>query len=293
MDRILNEIRAKLESVAPVTEEKDVNYGHQFTVVRGKEKAVLTVYEGKKGRSFVWGGSSDALKNDLMASVENETPADKRFKGMWAGSDESGKGDFFGPLVIAAVIVDEEAAEELATAGVKDCKKLTDKKILELEPLILEKVIDSCVLNLYPAVYNIRYRELTAVGENLNNLLGYGHVAALTNILEKRHMCSGALIDQFTTSTRVLDSLKAAFPHMEFKQMPGAECDMAVAAASVLARAKFLRVMAKLAVMAGVGEIPKGGGDAATECAKEIAKRLGKDALQNFVKLHFANYTRI
>ncbi len=293
MDRILNEIRTKLESVAPVKEERDVNYGHQFTVVRSAEKTILTVYEGKKGFSFVWGGTSDALKRDLMASVENETPADKRFKGMWAGSDESGKGDFFGPLVVAAVIVDEAAAEELAALGVKDCKKLTDKKVLELEPLILEKVIDSCVLDIPPAAYNIRYRELTAVGENLNNLLGYGHVAALTNILEKRLMCSGALIDQFTASTRVIDSLKGGFPDMEFKQMPGAECDMAVASASVLARAKFLRIMAKLAVMAGVAEIPKGGGDAATECAREIAGRLGKDALKNFIKLHFANYKRI
>lgn len=80
---------------------------------------------------------------------------------------------------------------------------------------------------------------------------------------------------------------------MTFKQQTKAESDLAVAAASVLARAKFLRSMEELALLAGEDELPKGGGDLATDCAKRIAERLGKEELNKFVKCHFANYSRI
>ena len=80
---------------------------------------------------------------------------------------------------------------------------------------------------------------------------------------------------------------------MTFKQQPKAESDLAVAAASVLARARFLRSMDELALLSGEEELPKGGGELATECAKRIAERLGKDALRKFVKMHFANYAKL
>ena len=123
----LAELREKLNSVAPVSSEKDIAYGHQFTVILGKEKAVLTAYNGKKGRHLVWGGAASELQSALQAAVEEKPQAflateNTEWQGMWAGSDESGKGDFFGPLVVAAVIVDETTAAKLQAAGVKDCK---------------------------------------------------------------------------------------------------------------------------------------------------------------------------
>ena len=84
--------------------------------------------------------------------------------GLWAGSDESGKGDFFGSLVVAATVVDNTTAAKLQAAGVKDCKLLTDKKILELEYVIKSTVVDFSVLELKPKIYNLRYEQVAAAG---------------------------------------------------------------------------------------------------------------------------------
>jgi ribonuclease HIII len=95
----------------------------------------------------------------------------KNFNGLWAGSDESGKGDYFGPLVVAAVCLNKEQATALVQIGVKDCKELTDKKILSLATAIKEKAQAFSVLSLKPAAYNMRYAELHTQGENLTLLL--------------------------------------------------------------------------------------------------------------------------
>ena len=214
-------------------------------------------------------------------------------RGKWAGSDESGKGDFFGPLVVSAVVVDDGTAAKLAAAGVKDCKLLSDKKILELEDVIKANVIDFSVLELKPKVYNMRYAQVMAQGGKLNQLLGYGHVAALSQVLARHEDCHAALIDQFTTSLVNVRELTKRFPQCSVKQQPKAESNLAVAAASVLARARFLRTMDELAQAAGEPQLPKGGGDGATACARRLAAKLGKAELANYVKLHFANYSRI
>lgn len=299
-DVYLSEIRKKLLEIAPIVSEKEINYGYQFVMRQGNAKVNLAVYNGKKGRRMVWSGDTE-LKEQLEAVVVGNTVAAKKAgstrqrsqNGIWAGSDESGKGDFFGPLVVAAVVVDTTTAEKLAAAGVKDCKLITDNKILELENVIKNIVVDYSVLELKPKFYNLRYEQIAAQGGKLNQLLGYGHVAALSKVLERNPECKSALIDQFTTSDVNVVALKERFPKCHVQQKPRAESDLAVAAASVLARAQFLRTMAELAANIGREELPKGGGTHATACARELAQDLGKDVLRNLVKLHFANYSRI
>lgn len=294
----LAELRSKLSEVATVSAEKDIAYGHQFTVLKDDEKVTLTAYNGKKGRKLVWGGSSGSLSAALQTAVnggkvENQDSLQqKQFSGIWAGSDESGKGDFFGSLVVAAVVVDNAAAIKLGAAGVKDCKLLTDKKILELETAIKEISLSYSVLELKPEIYNLRYEQVRKEGGNLNRLLGYGHIAALSKVLQEQSACSGALIDQFTTSDAVIKTLTAKFSAVEFRQQPRAESNIAVAAASILARAQFLHRMDTLSEQAGF-TLPKGGGTAATEAAQQLVNQYGKDALRGYVKLHFANYAKL
>lgn len=296
----LAEIRKKLSEVAPIASEKEINYGYQFVIRQGMAKVSLNVYNGKKGRRMVWSGDG-GLQADLEAAVNGAAVAPKKAgatrnrsaHGIWAGSDESGKGDFFGSLVVAATVVDATTAEKLAIAGVKDCKLLTDKKILELEDVIKSIVVDYSILELKPQFYNLRYEQVLAEGGKLNQLLGYGHVAALSKVLECHPECESALIDQFTTSNVNVVALKERFPKCSVQQKPRAESDLAVAAASVLARAQFLRTMDELAKAVGREALPKGGGDHATACARELAQEYGKAALRNFVKLHFANYKRL
>ena len=293
----LAEAKAKLSAELPIAAEKKINYGYQYTVKFAEAKLTLNIYNGKKGLNVVYSGDS-ALAERAAALLEGRkaqaaAPATFVTDGLWAGSDESGKGDFFGSLVVAAVVVDNTTADKLRAAGAKDCKLLTDKKILELEDIIKASVVDYSVLELKPRVYNLRYEQVAAQGGKLNQLLGYGHVAALSRVLEKHEDCHSALIDQFTTSMVNIRALKQRFPQCDVRQQPKAESNLAVAAASVLARAQFLHTMAALAAEAGVQELPKGGGAQATACARELAAKYGKEALRNYVKLHFANYQRV
>lgn len=308
----LSEAHRKISAVLDITKEKDINYGHQLVVELCQAKLTLNIYNGKKGLTYVFSGDSALEKKvrellgegkpsygsrdgfaDYDDGLAHAADADALPRGKWAGSDESGKGDFFGPLVVSAVVVDDSTAVKLAAAGVKDCKLLSDKKILELEETIKANVIDFSVLELKPKVYNLRYKQVLAQGGKLNQLLGFGHVAALSQVLERNADCHAALIDQFTTSTVNVRELSKRFPQCIVKQQPKAESNLAVAAASVLARARFLRTMAELAKAAGEAALPKGGGESATACARRLSAKLGKAELVNYVKLHFANYGRI
>ena len=308
----LSEAHRKISAVLDITKEKDINYGHQLVVELCQAKLTLNIYNGKKGLTYVFSGDSALEKKvrellgegkpsygsrdgfaDYGEGLAHTADADALPRGKWAGSDESGKGDFFGPLVVSAVVVDDSTAAKLAAAGVKDCKLLSDKKILELEETIKANVIDFSVLELKPKFYNLRYKQVLDQGGKLNQLLGFGHVAALSQVLERNADCHAALIDQFTTSTVNVRELTKRFPQCIVKQQPKAESNLAVAAASVLARARFLRTMAELAQAAGEAALPKGGGESATACARRLSAKLGKAELVNYVKLHFANYSRI
>ena len=310
--RYLQAVHNNINAVLDITKEKDINYGHQFVVELCQAKLTLNIYNGKKGLSYVFSGDSalEGKVRELLGECKQSSRSEGDYtshdvrvddaagasalpRGKWAGSDESGKGDFFGPLVVSAVVVDDSTAAKLAAAGVKDCKLLTDKKILQLEDVIKSTVVDFSVLELKPKVYNLRYKQVLAQGGKLNQLLGYGHVAALSQVLERHEDCHAALIDQFTTSLVNVRELTRRFPNCVVKQQPKAEVNLAVAAASVLARARFLRTMAELAEAAGEAILPKGGGAQATACARRLADRLGKAELVNFVKLHFANYALI
>jgi len=303
----LDSIRNNITQVLDIVSEKKINYGHQFVMQIAQAKLTLNIYNGKKGLTYVFTGDS-ALENkvrELLADQKKATGLGKNVaetdtnnlsafpQGLWAGSDESGKGDFFGSLVVAAVVVDDTTAAKLAAAGVKDCKLLADKKILELEDVIKAIVVDYSVLELKPKIYNLRYEQVAAQGGKLNQLLGYGHVAALSQVLERHADCHQALIDQFTTSTVNIQQLQKRFPNCTVRQQPKAESNLAVAAASVLARARFLHTMEELAQQAGELEFPKGGSDAATACARTLAGKFGKESLRNYVKLHFSNYKRL
>lgn len=321
--KYLDNLQLNLCNLAELESSKPIQYGHSFKYRRGDEKVTVNVYNGKKGIKIVWQGNN-GLKEEMEAFTcalkgvsqkqaytrENGVDAQVVFKensqgdleaafteAIWAGSDESGKGDFFGPLVLGAVALNAKRAMELKLAGVKDCKLLTDKKILELEAVIKEKALAFSVLQLKPRFYNKRYQEVLQKGGRLNQLLASGHINALSQVIdklkEKQLVCEYALVDQFTDTNIVLAPLKKCYPDIDFRQQPKAESNLAVAAASILARAQFIKTMDELAMQLKITTLPKGGGEGATECAREIAASYGKDVLENFVKLHFANYKRI
>ncbi len=194
------------------------------------------------------------------------------------GVDESGKGDYFGPLVIAACYVGPEHLAELE--GVQDSKKLTDKKALQLSAII-KKTCPHSIIAIGPAKYN----ELHTKMKNLNLLLAWGHAQAIENCL-KEHPSDLAISDQFASPTLLKSKLKEKGIDLQLESRVRAEADIAVAAASILARAEFLRRLESLSKECGI-ELAKGAGPPVIEAGKRFVAKHGMNALNKVAKVHF------
>jgi len=196
------------------------------------------------------------------------------------GIDESGKGDYFGPLVIAAVYVNAESEPDLRLMEVRDSKRISDGRILEMAPDIRQVCKHSVV-----AIGPQRYNELYAKIRNLNRLLGWGHARALENLLEQVD-CDLVIADQFGDERFVKSALLEKGKQVRLIQKPKAETDLAVAAASILARAEFLLRLKRLSEDVGTS-LPKGASSAVELAARMVLKKHGKERLSTVAKMHF------
>ena len=196
------------------------------------------------------------------------------------GIDESGKGDYFGPLVIAAVFVDATTQGELALMAVRDSKKISDGRILEMAPDI-RAICPHSLIAIGPSKYN----ELYAKIKNLNRLLAWGHAKALENLLG-RVSCERAISDQFGDTQLILNALQEKGRKIVLEQRTKAESDPAVAAASIVARAEFLMRLKRLSDEVGT-TLPKGASPAVELAAKMVVKKHGQERLRTVAKLHF------
>lgn len=202
------------------------------------------------------------------------------------GTDESGKGDFFGPLVIAGVLADEKSAEYFKELGIKDSKKLSDKKMLMLAKEIKKMAPHSII-----AISNSKYNELYANIKNLNKLLAWGHARAIENILETNH-CKYALSDKFGDESLIQSALMKNGREIHLEQMCKAESDIAVAAASVLARATFVEKMQAMEETYGL-KFQKGCSELVKNVASEFIAKYGKERLKEVCKTHFKTYNEV
>jgi ribonuclease HIII len=206
------------------------------------------------------------------------------------GVDESGKGDFFGPLVIAGAYTDKTLAEELLALGVKDSKLISsDKKARDLGGKIADLLgTRQTVIAINPE----RYHQLYGKFGNLNRLLAWGHATAIENLLEVRPTCPRAVSDQFADPRVLQRALKENGKKIELVQRTKAESDVAVAAASILARAEFLRRLERLGDEAGE-PLPKGASAAVVAAAQRIFLKGGEEALARVSKRHFRTFAQV
>lgn len=202
------------------------------------------------------------------------------------GTDESGKGDFFGPLVIAGVLVDKNAAKYFLDLGIKDSKKLSDKKMLNLAVEIKKTSPHSII-----AISNSKYNELYNNMKNLNKLLAWGHARAIENVLEKQS-CEYALSDKFGDESLIKSALMKNGRSIRLEQMCKAESDIAVAAASVLARATFVQKMQDMENAYGL-KFQKGCSGLVKDGAKLFIEKYGKERLKEVCKAHFKTYNEV
>jgi ribonuclease HIII len=210
------------------------------------------------------------------------------------GVDESGKGDFFGPLCIAGVYVNESVINAWKEIGIRDSKNISsDKKIHDLAEAIRKTpgcVVDSVVVG--NEAYNRLYEKMKSV----NTLLAWGHARVIENLMGKRYQMNPAPVraisDQFAASKTVIEkALMKSGREIELVQRHKAEEDIAVAAASILARDEFVKGLAKLQHQFQM-KFPKGAGELVDKAAKEFVATRGASELQKVSKLHFRTALR-
>ncbi len=262
--------------------------------VSAYEKGPKIVVQGKGVGEFVEfilepqilleaGGSGCSEK--VGAQIVNQEQLEPHF-----GVDESGKGDFFGPLVIAGAYVDPEIAGGWIQAGIQDSKLIkSDVRIRKLAGLILgtSQCVSSVVV-IGPERYNQLYQKFG----NLNRLLAWGHARVIENLLEQKPDCPRALSDQFANPSLIRNALMERGRLIRLDQRTKAESDPAVAAASILARAAFIDWLANKANSVG-GPLPRGASAAVKAFGMRFVAEHGAAALGAVAKLHFKTASEI
>lgn len=206
----------------------------------------------------------------------------------WIGTDESGKGDYFGPLVIAGVLCNLESAEKLKSLAVRDSKLISDNKVKEMAEKI-KQISPHNLVVIGPEKYNQLYDKM----RNLNKLLAWGHARVIENLLSSSATAPDYVIsDKFGDERFIERALMEKGKKVQLQQKVKAESDIAVAAASILARAEFLR---RLAELSGKYELnlPKGSSETIDQIGRKLVEKYGQEVLKYVAKLHFKNTSRV
>ena len=266
------------------------DYFYETDIVKDREKLKLRVYFGKKGLKIVLQGNKDSViyrtVNEIISGQSSLLFDDKNFidePECYIGTDESGKGDYFGPLVVAGVFVDLSTLNQLKKIGVKDSKLLSEYAISDLSEKIKKIAGENSynILTINPRRYNELYEKIG----NVNKLLAWGHAKVIENVLEL-NSSDTAISDKFGDEKLILGSLQEKGKNILLRQETKAEKYTAVAAASILARNKFdnwfnsQKTNLKL-------HIPKGASETVENFARILKNKHGENFLTEVAKLHF------
>lgn len=306
------QIRQEFDKMNP-SESRDEQYcDYSYSFEDGKQKLVVKQYNS--GKLQLQGMAGDMYKRALdviitlynlkypqakltvsdYLQMEPQKVGGKLYRESeveevplpYIGTDESGKGDYFGPMVVAGVWIDAPTLRNLESMGVKDSKMLSDKRCRELAREI-RKICKGKYeeVEISPERYNDLYEQFRAEKKNLNHLLAWGHARAIESILE-RLACGHAVADQFGDEQYIRSRLMQKGKDLKLIQVPKGERYLAVAAASVLARDCFLRRLEQISQQVGT-DLPKGASDAVIAAAKTLVKQANANDLRKVAKLHF------
>ena len=208
------------------------------------------------------------------------------------GTDESGKGDFFGPLVVGGVMVETGTRQKLVTLGIRDSKKLGDARCRELAAEIRRICVGKYrEVIIPPERYNTLYEEFRREGRNLNHLLAWGHARTIESLLEGSP-CRLAVTDQFGNENYIRSRLMKKGREIELIQEHRGERYLAVAAASILARDRFLEHLERLSGEAGL-TLPKGAGAPVVAAGRKYVERHGAEKLPSVAKTHYKTTAQV
>jgi len=265
-----------------------------FYATKGKlnvavyEKGPKVVLQGKDTADFVQFRLEPEILGEAKIGYE-EVHHPEMFAPHF-GIDESGKGDFFGPLVIAGVYVDRGIAKKFMDAGIQDSKRIgSDKRIRDLAKIIkTTQGAVASVVEIGPLKYNDLYRKIG----NLNRLLAWGHARVIENLATQRPDCPRALSDQFANPRLIERSLMERGKTIQLEQRTKAESDLAVAAASILAREKFIDWMDQTGRFYGVA-LPRGASAQVKQVARQLTAAHTAGVLEKIAKTHFKTASEI
>jgi ribonuclease HIII len=275
---------------------RDVPYA-RFAAEKDKLNVVFyesgkLVLQGKGTQEFV----EFVLEPEILkeARLGYETVLNPELLLPRLGVDESGKGDFFGPLCVAGVYVNETVIKAWQDSGIRDSKNISsDKKMKELAELIRDT--PGCVTSVVP-IGNEAYNRLYQKMRSVNTLLAWGHARVIENLMGQKHRMTPAPVraisDQFASSKdTVAKALMSQGREIELVQKHRAEADLAVAAASILARHEFVTRLAGLEQEFEI-KLPKGASAAVDAAAKEFIVKHGVENLPKVAKMHFRTALR-
>ncbi|HGE5802518.1 TPA: ribonuclease HIII [Bacillus thuringiensis] len=300
---LFSDFKSSMELEGYLIEDvKEINYGLQFRIVNDKNSGIVRIFEGKKGTRFDFSqlknpellltvqeiispNESEIIKNNKKYVETNSSELDV-FPEEMIGIDESGKGDFFGPLVTAGVYVNKKNAKILEELGVIDSKKLSDAKISDLAA----RIKSICPYDIV-VIGNTKYNELYSKIKNLNKLLAWGHARVIENMLKKTE-CRFALSDQFGNEGLVKNALLDKGKTITLFQRHKAEEIISVAAASIVARDEYVSRLNQISSKYRL-ELPKGASTQTIYIAKQFVSQYGKQELNNVAKLHFKTMEKL
>jgi ribonuclease HIII len=305
-------VEQALRALPGWTERAEQSCAYRLDFAAGGERVIVKQYSN--GTLYVQAsGAGGPLFQRLIQTIEQAagraappraSPArgpdgaalsvERPFDLPWIGSDESGKGDYFGPLVACAVYVDERTLGILETLRVRDSKRLSDAQNRRLAQEVRAVCGDRrAEVVIPPDRYNALYREFRAEGKTLNSLLAWGHARAIETVLE-RAPCRHVIVDRFADArylrARLEERVRAN--HLTIVQVPRAEANLAVAAASVLARDRFLRWLERASREIGMA-LPKGASPQVEAAARRLVAAHGPEILTRLAKLHFKTTERV
>jgi ribonuclease HIII len=256
---------------------------------------LVTVTLFHSGKLMFQGEDAEAEYN-MWESMVSGSVAPKRTRPSYQdyyypsiGSDEVGKGDVFGPVVICSAFLGADVIASIEALGIRDSKTLSDDVIRRLGPTLVELVPHSVL-----TLHNEKYNELVRQGYNLNKMLAHLHNRAITNVYRKIQGEPEVFLDQFVDERnyfRYLADADKVYRKITF--LPKAESRYAsVAIASILARYAFLRHMDALSHDSGY-DLKKGAGAQVDEVVRRIVQEKGAGFLSSYAKMNFKNVTRI
>lgn len=253
-------------------------------------KTVINAYESG---SVVLAGAPPT--EDVLAWLEEHREAPPEKYPMpdvpfpHAGSDESGKGDYFGPLVVAGAVLEARDASAFVSWGVRDSKRLDDEQALVLAERIRRALPRGAwkVLRLAPERYNAMHRDVCSA----NRVLAWAHARVLDDLAAANPACAAAIVDRFAQARVLEAALGEPARRLRIEQVPRGERDPAVAAASVLARAEFLLELRVLSARYDVHLPP--GATHVEDAARRFVSQFGADELARVAKLHFRTTQRV